>query len=156
MQKKKQKKRILADELLENQDVAIDIIIHEEVREEVSSSSKKQKACKRIKEPSEKDRKARETEREKLKQLLDARKENLMVYKYFFQQDHQQISRKISESFNFLEKHSNNFLHILCHEVINLVSQKVKSISGNNNQEIFTRKYYQTIKNLMKINEQIS
>ena len=111
---------------------------------------------KRIKEPSEKDRKARETEREKLKQLLDARKENLMVYKYFFQQDHQQISRKISESFNFLEKHSNNFLHILCHEVINLVSQKVKSISGNNNQEIFTRKYYQTIKNLMKINEQIS
>ena len=41
MQKKKQKKRILADELLENQDVAIDIIIHEEVREEVPSSSKK-------------------------------------------------------------------------------------------------------------------
>ena len=109
MQKKKQKKRILVDELLENQDVAIDIIIHEEVREEVPSSSKKQKACKRIKEPSEKDRKARETERERLKQLLDARKENLMVYKYFFQQDHKQISRKISESFNFLEKHSNNF-----------------------------------------------
>ena len=80
MQKKKLNKRTLVDELLENQDVAIDIIIHKEVRKEVPSSSKKQKTSKHTRNSSEKDRAARETERERLKQLSDARKDNLKVY----------------------------------------------------------------------------
>ena len=84
MQKKKLNERTLVDELLENQDVAIDIIIHEEVREEVPSSSKKQKASKHTKKSSEKDRAARQTGRERLKQLSDARKDNLKVYNLIF------------------------------------------------------------------------
>ena len=62
------------------QDVGIDIIIHEEVREEVLSSCKNKKATKRTKKLSEKDRAACGTERERLKQLSDARKDNLNVY----------------------------------------------------------------------------
>ena len=80
MQKKKLIERSLLDELLENQVVANDIVIHEEDREEVSSSNKKQKANKRTKRSSEKDRAASETERERFKQLSDARKDHLKVY----------------------------------------------------------------------------
>ena len=41
MQRKKHNERTIVDELLENQDVAIDIITNEEVSEEVPSSSRK-------------------------------------------------------------------------------------------------------------------
>ena len=68
VQRKKLYERTLVDESRENLDVAIDII-HEKVREEVPSSSKKQNANKRTKNSSEKDREVRETERERLKQL---------------------------------------------------------------------------------------
>ena len=82
MQKRKLNERTFVDELLENQDVVMDIINHEEVREEVpSGSSKKQKANKRsVKKSSEKDRPARETEKERLKQLSYAREDNLKAY----------------------------------------------------------------------------
>ena len=42
--------------------------------------AKKQKTSKHIKNSSEKDRAARETDKERLKQLSDARKDNLKVY----------------------------------------------------------------------------
>ena len=113
MQKKKLNERTLVDELLENQDVAIDIIIHEEVREEVPSSSKKQKASKQTKKSSERDRAVRETERERLKQLSDARKDNLKVYINNFSN---RATNKLVVSFNFPDKHINNFLHILSNE----------------------------------------
>ena len=48
--------------------------------EEVPSSSKKQNTSKHTKKSLEKDRAACETERERLKQLWDARKDNLKVY----------------------------------------------------------------------------
>ena len=82
MQKRKLNERSLVDELLENQDVAMDIINHEEFREEVpSGSSKNQKANKRsVKKSSEKDRAARETEKEKLKQLSYPREDNSKEY----------------------------------------------------------------------------
>ena len=82
MQKRKLNERTFVDELLENQDVVMDIINHEEVREEVpSDSSKKQKANKRsVKKSSEKDRPGRETEKERLKQLSYAREDNLKAY----------------------------------------------------------------------------
>ena len=59
MQNNKHNERKLADKFLENQDVAIDIIIHKEVMEEVQSSSKKPKVSKRTKTSSKKDRATR-------------------------------------------------------------------------------------------------
>ena len=99
MQKKKLNERTLVDELLENQDVAIDIIIHEDVREEVPSSSKKQKASKHTNKSSEKYCAARKTERERLKQLSDVRKDNLKLYIKNFSN---RATNKLVVSFNFL------------------------------------------------------
>ena len=113
MQKKILNERTLADELLENQYVVIDIIIHEEVGEEVPSSSEKQKASKHTKKSSEKDCAARETELERLKQLSHGRKDNLKVYINNFSN---RATNKLVVSFSFLDKHSDYFLHILCNE----------------------------------------
>ena len=71
-------KTTLADELLQNQNVTMDIIIHEEVKEKIPSGYyKRQKVSPR--KVSEKDCAARETEGEKLKQISDATKDNLNI-----------------------------------------------------------------------------
>ena len=59
----------------------MDIIIHEEVKEKIRSGYyKRQKVSPR--KFSEKDCAARETEREKLKQISDARKDNLNIKQF--------------------------------------------------------------------------